>query len=50
MRLALADDQAPFSSLNGTDDSMLLVLTWYTLASLTVAIVGAVPGRGMRRW
>ncbi|MDP3600065.1 MAG: NrsF family protein [Bosea sp. (in: a-proteobacteria)] len=50
MRLALADNQAPFYSLNGTDDSMLLVLTWHTLASLIVAIVGAVLGRGMLRW
>lgn len=48
--LAATGVGAAFYSLNCTDDSMLFVLTWYTLASLIVAIVGAVLGRRLLRW
>lgn len=48
--LAATGVGAAFYSVNCTDDSMLFVLTWYTLAALIVAIVGAILGRGMLRW
>lgn len=48
--LAATGIGAAFYSLNCTDDSMFFVLTWYTLAALIVAIIGAILGRGMLRW
>lgn len=48
--LAATGIGAAFYSLNCTDDSMLFVLTWYTLASLIVAIVGAILGRRLLKW
>lgn len=41
---------AVFYSLNCTDDSMLFVLTWYTLSALIVAVAGAALGRLLLRW
>jgi hypothetical protein len=48
--LAATGIGATFYSLNCTDDSMLFVLAWYTLAALIVAIIGAILGRLMLRW
>lgn len=41
---------AALYSLNCTDDSMLFVLTWYTLAALIVAAAGGSMGRLLLRW
>jgi hypothetical protein len=48
--LAATGIGAVFYALNCTDDSMLFVLTWYALASLIVAIVGAVLAPFLLRW
>lgn len=48
--LAATGVGAAFYSLNCTDDSMLFVLTWYSIAALIVALVGAVLGRRLLRW
>lgn len=48
--LAATGAGAAFYSLNCTDDSMFFVVTWYSLAALIVAMVGAVAGRILLRW
>lgn len=48
--LAATGMGATLYSLNCTDDSMFFVLTWYTLAALIVATIGAIGGRLVLRW
>lgn len=50
MRLRLAYDHAAFCALDCTEKSMLVLLTWHSLACLIVVSVGAVLGQGLLGW
>jgi hypothetical protein len=48
--LAAAGMGAMFYSLVCTDDSMLFVMTWYGLAAIIVAAIGAIGGKMLLKW
>lgn len=48
--LAAAGVAATYYAANCTDDSPFFVATWYTLASMIVALAGALIGRRMLKW
>ncbi|WP_376989042.1 NrsF family protein [Bosea sp. R86505] len=50
MRLQLVYDHAAFCALDRTEKSMLVLLTWHSLACLIVVSVGAVLGQGLLGW
>jgi len=48
--LAASGIAATFYAANCTDDSALLVITWYPIATLIITAAGYLIGRKLLRW